>query len=143
MPLTTGNVPAFLLLSFNSQSAALGLSSAVESALGVVPCMSGRPPIFEALPEVSKNQQAAGDLMRCDRGQSCQFLDIIPMLRWFCMIFRFAIRPGQVVAIVGPSGSGQIQLTSAASRFRKTGSWLDLLRWTGSSPIWDIQPSRP
>ena len=55
--LTTGTFLAFLAAFVQFQSAALGLSSAVESALGVVPLYERATPIFKTLPEVTSNKQ--------------------------------------------------------------------------------------
>ncbi len=107
--LTTGTFLAFLAAFVQFQSAALGLSSAVESALGVVPLYERATPIFEALPEVSKTNKQPGDLSGAIEVNHVSFRyhpDSPLVLR----DISFGIKSGQFVAIVGPSGSGKSSL---------------------------------
>jgi ABC-type bacteriocin/lantibiotic exporter with double-glycine peptidase domain len=107
--LTTGTFLAFLAAFVQFQSAALGLSSAVESALGVVPLYERATPIFEALPEVSNTNRQPGDLSGAIEMNHVSFRyhpDSPLVLR----DISFAVKPGQFVAIVGPSGSGKSSL---------------------------------
>jgi NHLM bacteriocin system ABC transporter ATP-binding protein len=107
--LTTGTFLAFLAAFVQFQSAALGLSSAVESALGVVPLYERAAPIFEALPEVSNTNRQPGDLSGAIEMNHVSFRyhpDSPLVLR----DISFAVKPGQFVAIVGPSGSGKSSL---------------------------------
>ena len=107
--LTTGTFLAFLAAFVQFQSAILGLSSAVESALSVVPLYERAAPIFEALPEVSKTNRQPGDLSGSIEVNHVSFR-YHPETPLVLNDISFAIRPGQFVAIVGPSGSGKSSL---------------------------------
>jgi NHLM bacteriocin system ABC transporter ATP-binding protein len=107
--MTTGTFLAFLAAFVQFQSAALSLSSAVESALGVVPLYERAAPIFEAVPEVSKSNKQPGDLSGAIEVNHVSFRyhpDSPLVLR----DISFTIRSGHFVAIVGPSGSGKSSL---------------------------------
>ena len=107
--LTTGTFLAFLVAFTQFQSAVLGLSSAIESAIGVVPLYERARPIFEALPEVSKASKQPGELSGSIEVNHVDFRyhAETPLV---LNDVSFAIRPGQFVAIVGPSGSGKSSL---------------------------------
>jgi NHLM bacteriocin system ABC transporter ATP-binding protein len=107
--LTTGTFLAFLAAFVQFQSAALGLSSAVESALGVVPLYERAAPIFEALPEVSRTNRQPGDLSGSIEINHVSFR-YHPESPLVLNDISFAIEAGQFVAIVGPSGSGKSSL---------------------------------
>jgi NHLM bacteriocin system ABC transporter ATP-binding protein len=107
--LTTGTFLAFLAAFVQFQSAALGLSSAVESALGVVPLYERAAPIFEALPEVSRTNRQPGDLSGSIEINHVSFR-YHPESPLILNDISFAIGAGQFVAIVGPSGSGKSSL---------------------------------
>jgi NHLM bacteriocin system ABC transporter ATP-binding protein len=107
--LTTGTFLAFLAAFVQFQSAALGLSSAVESALGVVPLYERAAPIFEALPEVSSINRQPGDLSGSIEINHVSFR-YHPESPLVLNDISFVIEPGQFVAIVGPSGSGKSSL---------------------------------
>jgi NHLM bacteriocin system ABC transporter ATP-binding protein len=107
--LTTGTFLAFLAAFVQFQTAALGLSSAVESALGVVPLFERSVPIFVALPEVSKANRQPGELTGAIEINHV-FFRYHPELPLILNDISFAIKPGQFVAIVGPSGSGKSSL---------------------------------
>jgi NHLM bacteriocin system ABC transporter ATP-binding protein len=107
--LTTGTFLAFLAAFVQFQSAALGLSSAVESALGVVPLYERAAPIFEALPEVASINIQPGDLSGSIEINHVSFR-YHPESPLVLNDISFAVGPGQFVAIVGPSGSGKSSL---------------------------------
>lgn len=116
--LTTGTFLAFLAAFVQFQAAALGFSSAIESALGVVPLYERAIPIFETLPEVATANQQPGELsgsievnhvdFRYHRDTPIVLHDV-----------SFAVKPGQFVAIVGPSGSGKSSLLRLLIGFEK------------------------
>ncbi len=107
--LTTGTFLAFLASFVQFQTAALQLSSAVESALSVVPIHERATPILKALPEVSEASRHPGELSGSIEISHLNFRyhsDAPLVLR----DVSFAVRPGEFVAIVGPSGSGKSSL---------------------------------
>jgi NHLM bacteriocin system ABC transporter ATP-binding protein len=107
--LTTGTFLAFLASFVQFQAATLQLSSAVESALGIVPIHERAIPILETLPEVSEVNKHPGELHGAIEVSHLNFryhADAPLVLR----DVSFAVRPGEFVAIVGPSGSGKSSL---------------------------------
>jgi ABC-type bacteriocin/lantibiotic exporter with double-glycine peptidase domain len=75
----------------------------------VVPLYERATPIFEALPEVSNTNRQPGDLSGAIEMNHVSFRyhpDSPLVLR----DISFALKPGQFVAIVGPSGSGKSSL---------------------------------
>jgi ABC-type bacteriocin/lantibiotic exporter with double-glycine peptidase domain len=107
--LTTGTFLAFIAAFTQFQSAILGLSSAVESAIGVVPLYERARPILEASPEFSKESKQPGELSGSIEVNHVNFRyhTETPLV---LKDISFAVRPGQFVALVGPSGSGKSSL---------------------------------
>lgn len=106
---TTGTFLAFLASFIQFQGATLQLSSAVESALNIVPIHERAVPILETLPEVSEANRHPGELQGSIEISHLNFryhADAPLVLR----DVSFAVRPGEFVAIVGPSGSGKSSL---------------------------------
>ena len=116
--LTTGTFLAFLAAFVQFQSAALGLSSAVESALGVVPLYERAIPIFETLPEVASANKQPGELTGSIELNHVDFR-YHPELPLVLHDISFAVKPGQFTAIVGPSGSGKSSLLRLLIGFEK------------------------
>jgi len=107
--LTTGTFLAFLASFVQFQAAILQLSSAIESALSIVPIHERAIPILETLPEVSEANKHPGELHGAIEVSHLNFryqADAPLVLR----DVSFAVRPGEFVAIVGPSGSGKSSL---------------------------------
>jgi NHLM bacteriocin system ABC transporter ATP-binding protein len=119
--LTTGTFLAFLAAFVQFQTAALQLSSAVESALSIVPIHERATPILQALPEVSEDNRHPGELRGSIEISHLNFRyhsDAPLVLR----DVSFAVRPGEFVAIVGPSGSGKSSLFRLLLGFEKSES---------------------
>jgi NHLM bacteriocin system ABC transporter ATP-binding protein len=115
---TTGALLAFLAAFAQFQSGALQLSAAVESALGVVPLYERAKPIFETLPEMADANRHPGELSGSIEINHVNFryhADLPLVLR----DVSFAVRPGQFVAVVGPSGSGKSSLLRLLLGFEK------------------------
>jgi NHLM bacteriocin system ABC transporter ATP-binding protein len=107
--LTTGTFLAFLAAFVQLQTAALGLGSAMESALGVIPLYERTVPIFVALPEVSKANRQPGELTGAIEVNHVDFR-YSPEMPLILHDISFTIKSGQFVALVGPSGSGKSSL---------------------------------
>jgi NHLM bacteriocin system ABC transporter ATP-binding protein len=116
--LTTGTFLAFLAAFVQFQTAALGLCSAVESALGVVPLYERAMPIFETLPEAAGAHKQPGDLSGSIEVNHVDFRYHADMPRVLQDV-SFSVKPGQFVAIVGPSGSGKSSLLRLLIGFEK------------------------
>jgi ABC-type bacteriocin/lantibiotic exporter with double-glycine peptidase domain len=116
--LTTGTFLAFLASFVQFQAATLQLSSAVESALSIVPTHERAIPILETEPEVSEANKHPGELNGAIEVSHLTFryqADAPLVLR----DVSFAVRPGEFVAIVGPSGSGKSSLFRLLLGFEK------------------------
>jgi NHLM bacteriocin system ABC transporter ATP-binding protein len=116
--LTTGTFLAFLAAFVQFQTATLGLCSAVESALGVVPLYERAIPIFETLPEATGAHKQPGELSGSIEVNHVDFRYQADMPRVLQDV-SFSVKPGQFVAIVGPSGSGKSSLLRLLIGFEK------------------------
>jgi NHLM bacteriocin system ABC transporter ATP-binding protein len=115
---TTGALLAFLSAFAQFQSGALQLSSAVESALGVVPLYERAAPILETLPETAPANRYPGELSGSIEINHVNFR-YHPDMPLVLRDVSFAVKPGQFVAIVGPSGSGKSSLLRLLLGFEK------------------------
>jgi NHLM bacteriocin system ABC transporter ATP-binding protein len=116
--LTTGTFLAFLASFVQFQTATLQLSSAIESALSIVPVHERAIPILETLPEVSETNRQPGELHGAIEGSHVSFryqADAPLVLR----DVSFTVRAGEFIAIVGPSGSGKSSLFRLLLGFEK------------------------
>ena len=107
--LTTGQFLAFNAAFVQFQAAALDLSGAFLSVLGVVPLYERAKPILDALPEVSRAKAHPGELSGHIEVKHVDFryrADTPPVLRDVSV----RIPAGRFVAFVGPSGSGKSTL---------------------------------
>lgn len=115
---TTGALLAFLTAFAQFQSGALQLSAAIGSALGVVPLYERAKPIFETLPEMADANQHPGELSGSIEINHVNFR-YHPDLPLVLRDVSFAVKPGQFVAVVGPSGSGKSSLLRLLLGFEK------------------------
>jgi NHLM bacteriocin system ABC transporter ATP-binding protein len=116
--LTTGTFLAFLAAFAQFQSAALGMTTAVESALGVIPSYERAMPVLRALPEVAQLSRPPGELSGLIELNHISFR-YGPELPLVLDDVSFSAKPGQFVAIVGPSGSGKSSLLRLLLSFEK------------------------
>ena len=116
--LTTGSFLAFHAAFFQFLSAALGLSSALISVLGVVPLFERAKPILEALPEKTEGRAQPGELTGDVEINHAVFRyrhDLPLVLR----DLSIQIRAGEFVALVGASGCGKSTLFRLLLGFEK------------------------
>jgi NHLM bacteriocin system ABC transporter ATP-binding protein len=116
--LTTGTFLAFLASFVQFQTATLQLSSAIESALSIVPVHERAISILETMPEVSETNRHPGELHGAIEVSHVNFryrADAPLVLR----DVSFALRAGEFIAIVGPSGSGKSSLFRLLLGFEK------------------------
>lgn len=115
---TTGAFLAFLAAFIQFQSAALQFNSAIESVLGIVPLYERATPIFETLPEVDDAKRHPGELTGSLEMNHVNFR-YRPDMPLVLRDISFVVKPGQFVAIVGPTGSGKSTLLRLLVGFEK------------------------
>lgn len=116
--LTAGMFLAFLAAFTQFQSAALSLTSTLQSVLGIVPLFERAAPIFETLPEVNVADAHPGELTGSIEVNHINFRyrpDTPLVLRDFSL----TLTSGEFVAVVGPSGSGKSTLLRLLIGFEK------------------------
>ena len=118
---TTGAFLAFLAAFVQFQSAALQLTSTIQSVLGIVPLYERAAPIFETLPEVDDGKRHPGDLTGSIEMNHLNFR-YRPEMPLVLRDLSCSVKPGQFVAIVGPSGSGKSTLLRLLIGFEKAES---------------------
>jgi ATP-binding cassette subfamily C protein len=107
--LSTGAFLAFHAAFFQFLAAALALSSAAVSVLGIVPLFERARPILETLPETSAATAEPGSLT----GHieiSHAFFRYRPDTPLVLRDLSLSVRPGEFVALVGASGCGKSTL---------------------------------
>ncbi len=119
--LTTGAFLAFLAAFIQLQAATLQLSTAVESALGVVPMYERAVPILQTLPEVAETTKNPGELHGSIEVSHVNFR-YHPESPLVLRDVSLTVRQGEFVAIVGPSGSGKSSLFRLLLGFEKAES---------------------
>jgi ATP-binding cassette subfamily C protein len=107
--LTTGAFLAFHAAFFQFLAAALGLSSAAVSVLGIVPMFERARPILEALPESRAGKGEPGQLTG-NIEVSHAFFRYRPDLPLVLRDLSIHARPGEFIALVGASGCGKSTL---------------------------------
>jgi NHLM bacteriocin system ABC transporter ATP-binding protein len=118
--LTTGEFLAFMAAFVQFSTGTLELSSALISALNVIPLYERAKPILTSLPEVMTTQTAPPELT----GQidihhvNFRYREEGPLV---LRDLSLGILPGQFVAIVGPSGSGKSTLFRLLMGFETPG----------------------
>jgi NHLM bacteriocin system ABC transporter ATP-binding protein len=116
--LTTGSFLAFLAAFVQFQSAALQLTTTIESVLGIVPLFERAVPIFETLAEVNETAKHPGELTGSIEINHLNFR-YLPDMPMVLRDLSLSVKEGQFVALVGPSGSGKSTLLRLLLGFEK------------------------
>jgi NHLM bacteriocin system ABC transporter ATP-binding protein len=119
--LSTGSFLAFMVAFIQFQTAALQLSTTIESVIGIVPLYERAAPIFAAQPEVRSVSKNPGVLTGWIEINHLDF-HYPQATQTVLRDVSISVKPGQFVAIVGHSGSGKSTLLRLLLGFEKPDS---------------------
>ncbi|MEO5815225.1 MAG: NHLP bacteriocin export ABC transporter permease/ATPase subunit [Gemmatimonadaceae bacterium] len=122
-PLRTGEFLAFLAAFSACLAGTLATGASLLTAAGIVPLYEQARPIFTTAPEVGEAKRDPGVLEGDIEAQHLSFR-YLPGSPLVLNDLSFRIRPGECVALVGPSGSGKSSIIRALLGFEalETGS---------------------
>ncbi len=122
-PLRTGEFLAFLAAFSACLAGTLSTGASLLTAAGIVPLYEQARPIFTTAPEVGETKRDPGILEGDIEAQHLRFR-YLPDAPLVLNDLSFRIRPGECIALVGPSGSGKSSIIRALLGFEalETGS---------------------
>jgi NHLM bacteriocin system ABC transporter ATP-binding protein len=117
-PLRTGAFLAFVAAFTACLGGTLATGAGLLTAAGIIPLYEQARPILTAIPEVSEGQRSPGFLEGDIEVQHLRFR-YMPDGPLVLNDLSFHIRPGECIALVGPSGSGKSSIIRALLGFEK------------------------